>query len=149
MLLHDPEGNGEAQTCSSQIPAPGLVGAIETFKDSGLILRGNADTGVDHLEHGLVASFLQRETDSSRHECVFNRVVEQDIQQLVQCGLVARDSQAPAADSFGKSQRPKAGHGAPLSRGSHYHLPKVDGADFQRLAARVRARQRQEFFNHG
>jgi hypothetical protein len=49
----------------------------------------NADAGVDYLKHSPIASFLQRETDTSWSGSVLDRVVEQNIQQLLQRGLVA------------------------------------------------------------
>src|ERR1700688_715714 len=63
--LHDPLRNGETQARATEFTAAGLVDAIEPFKDSGLILRRNANAGIFNTQRNLIVAPFGRERDFS------------------------------------------------------------------------------------
>lgn len=38
--------NGQTKTCSSNFPGPGFVDPVEPFEDPGMMVGGNADSGI-------------------------------------------------------------------------------------------------------
>ena len=90
VCLQDVFHNREAQACATLLARAPLVGAVETLKDSGYILFGNASAVVAHLDEHLVKQVYEFDGGAATLVAVADRVdyeVYEHLLDVVAVGL--------------------------------------------------------------
>jgi hypothetical protein len=100
VLLHNPIGDGKADSGSAKRAASRLVHAVKTLEDSALVLLGDSNPRVAHSDYGLVIARFHTEFDDSWGRRVLNCVVEQDGQQSFHGSAICQDWKFTIRDSL-------------------------------------------------
>src|SRR5260370_20889247 len=113
VLLNNPLGNGETQTCASHVPAACLIDSIETLEDFALFFRCDSDSSVSNRDQDSVILLFEREVHGSGRRSVLESVVQQDVDGASQCRFVSQDQRLPRLDGLAKLQIANIGNSPP------------------------------------
>src|SRR5579863_9917499 len=91
MLRDDPPRDGKSESGAPEIAAASLIDAVEAIKDFVLLCLGDPDAAIAHSNHGVVSLLFERQVHRSWGRSVFERVVQKDIGDTPQGGLIAQD----------------------------------------------------------
>jgi len=92
-------GDGESQTCSSQVPAACLIDAIETLEDFALFFGCDSDSSVSNRDHDFVIVLFEREVHGPGRRSVLESIVQQDVDGSSQRRFVSQDQRFPSLDA--------------------------------------------------
>ena len=113
VLLNNPLGDGEPQTCSSQVPAACLIDAIETLEDFALFFGCDSDSSVSNRDHDFVYFLFEREVHGPRRRSLLESIVQQDVDSSSQRRFVSQDQRFPSLDAVAKLQIANFGNPLP------------------------------------
>ena len=91
MLQDDPPCNGKSESGASESAAAGLIDAVEALEDFILLCLGDSDAAIAHGNHCILSLLFERQVDCSWGRSVFERVIQKDVDDTPQGGLIAQD----------------------------------------------------------
>ena len=146
MVVHDPSSDGQPQAGTAGLACPGLIGPVETVKNTRDVLRGNPDAAVLHLDFDFVIFFLYFKLDLSPGGGILDAVVHEDTDGLFNQLLVRLKIGGTVQFCFKSVGRVNE---AGFADNLLHHFAHVKDGFFQMYSLTVPPGEEKKLFNQG
>ena len=79
MLFNNPMGNGKSKSRAAQLTAAGFIRPVKALENLGLIIIADTDPRIFHSQDSIRVGCVECDLNTSACECVFDRVIEEDV----------------------------------------------------------------------